>query len=87
MGALRLDARHPQRCLPDATSDGYQLFIMVRCWVCVPVSDPEEELCVVEQVQLCDQCGAGQWDGAEFDCHLLDAAGAFSIRSVFRGVC
>ena len=39
--------------------DGHQLLVMVPRRIRVPVPDPPAQFCVVDQVQLCDECGIG----------------------------
>lgn len=49
---IHLHTCHSQRCVIDSTGYRHQLFQLVCGRLRLPVSNPEEELCVVEQVQL-----------------------------------
>lgn len=59
VGAIRQHAPHPERHFPHPTSDGYQLLVLVPCWLHLPICPAEEEFRLVEQVQLRHECCVG----------------------------
>jgi hypothetical protein len=59
VGTLGEHASHPRRYVFHPTCDGDQLLVVDPRWIHVPVPHPEAEFRVVEQVQLCDECGDG----------------------------
>jgi hypothetical protein len=61
MGQVYFNACRSEWGVVHSSCHWYQLFLLVCGWIRLSVSDQEEELCMVEQVQLHYQCGYGQW--------------------------
>ena len=59
MGALGEHAPNAPQHVFYPARDGDQPLFVVPCRIRVPVPHPEAQFRVVEQVQLCDECGNG----------------------------
>ena len=62
MGTLGEHARLPHQHVLNPTWEGDQPLVVVPRRIRVPVPHPEAQFRMVEQVQLCDECGDGYWD-------------------------
>ena len=59
MGMLGEHASDPPRHGLCPTRDGDQPLVVVPCRICVSVPHSKAQFCMVEQVQLCNECGDG----------------------------